>query len=98
MEDQRAGWRPRPDGNQPGATVDPMLSDNNGNPEEGAVQASAQGQLVNTNGNGMLDSLQARGALLKTTMLLPSGSVTIHSGAASEECGRRPARILPMRK
>ena len=42
-----------------------MLADNNGNPEEGAVQAGAQGQLVDTNGNGIPESLQARGALLE---------------------------------
>jgi hypothetical protein len=40
-----------------------MLADNNGNPEEGAVQAGAQGQLVDTNGHGILDGLGARGAL-----------------------------------
>jgi hypothetical protein len=42
-----------------------VLYGHNSNPQEGAVQASAQGQLVDTNGNGLLDSLQARGALIE---------------------------------
>jgi hypothetical protein len=74
-----------------------MLVDNNGNPEVGAVQPSAQGQFVDTNGNGILDSLQASGPLLEDHDVLPSRSMTLHSGAALEEwCGLRPARILPM--
>jgi predicted secreted Zn-dependent protease len=47
-----------------------VLYAHNGNPEEGAVDASAQGQLVDTNGNGLLDSLQARGALLEARKVI----------------------------
>jgi hypothetical protein len=36
-----------------------------GNPALGQVLASAQGQVLDTNGNGLYDSLQARGAMLE---------------------------------
>jgi uncharacterized repeat protein (TIGR01451 family) len=36
-----------------------------GDPFAGRVQASAQGQVLDTNGNGLPDSLQGRGALLE---------------------------------
>lgn len=36
-----------------------------GDPSLGRVQASAQGQTLDTNGNGLEDSLQARGAMLE---------------------------------
>lgn len=47
-----------------------VLYGHNGNPEEGAVDASAQGQLVDTNANGVRDSLQARGALLEVRKVI----------------------------
>jgi hypothetical protein len=36
-----------------------------GDPAKGQVQASAQGQIVDTNGNGLADSMRGRGALLE---------------------------------
>jgi hypothetical protein len=36
-----------------------------GDPNRGAVIASAQGELIDTNGNGLADSIRGRGALLE---------------------------------
>ena len=36
-----------------------------GDPNRGAVLASAQGELIDTNGNGLADSIRGRGALLE---------------------------------
>jgi hypothetical protein len=47
-----------------------VLYAHNSNQEEGAVDASAQGQLVDTNANGLRDSLQARGALLEVRKII----------------------------
>jgi hypothetical protein len=47
-----------------------VLYGHNGNQEEGAVDGSAQGQLVDTNANGVRDSIQARGALLEVRKII----------------------------
>ena len=38
-----------------------------GDPNRGHVTASAQGELVDTNGNGLANALRGRGALLEST-------------------------------